>query len=89
MPSYTHAHHCLRQEKNDLVIDCFTLKRYTCINAWLNMVDYLPRTLQGKSHVQVDSCCILFKYSLKHTHRALISTPVLSQKGPGSIFLSK
>ena len=42
--------------------------------------------LQGQSHVQVDSCCILFEYSLMHVHEATFGTHVFTQNVPVSIF---
>ena len=50
------------------------------------MVEYFSWILQGKSHVQVDSCCIVFEYSLKHTQRDLIGTRVFAQNLPASTF---
>ena len=37
-------------------------------------------------HAQVDSCCIVFKYSLMHAHEGTSGIRVLTQHGPSSIF---
>ena len=38
---------------------------------------------------QVNSCCILLKYSLVHVHRGTIGTRALTQNVPASIFRAR
>ena len=38
------------------------------------------------SHAQVNSCCILFEYSLMHAHEITSGTRVFIQNVPASVF---
>ena len=44
---------------------------------------------KDNSRTQVNSCCILFKYSLMHTHEGTSGTHVLIQTVPASVFRAK
>ena len=50
---------------------------------WWAIRHVVPHAIHKDNCVQVDSCCILFEYSLMHTHGTSIGTRVLKRNVMG------
>ena len=82
MPANTHAHH-FSLFKPGFVIDRLRISVGYKWQAIYHVV------YKDNSSAQVDSCCILFEYSIMHAHEGTSGTRVLTRDIPASIIRVK